>query len=270
MTAPKCGWYFHLVRRSGHDERSAIPEGAAVLHLGTDRHRSVRLEWNLWSHGCRVSLDLDALHDNDATIAIAMPPVAVYLTVPVPQSLFRGLGIEYRAGRDLADRMRSIGLRVHDWKVWWSLWERQHEWRRSDPWWMRGTIDPIALLFGEQKPSARHLCTARVEIPMPEGSYPASIEWHERMLTRPRWPFRGPAPMAVNWLSYTITPDRPIGFPGKGENSWDCGDDALHSQSGSALTDADAIGAVVASVLRTRQKRGGSLRFAPSERGVAA
>ena len=54
-----------------------------------------------------------------------------------------------------------------------------------------------------------------------------------------------------------ITPDTPIPHPGKGENSWDCGEDAIHSLTCQASTTHDAVGEIVKAVLRSRYRYGG-------------
>jgi hypothetical protein len=54
-----------------------------------------------------------------------------------------------------------------------------------------------------------------------------------------------------------ITPDTPIPFPGKGENSWDCGEDATHSMTCNATNEQEAVAKLVASVLNDRYRHGG-------------
>jgi hypothetical protein len=49
----------------------------------------------------------------------------------------------------------------------------------------------------------------------------------------------------------------PVPFPGKGENSWDCGEDATHGYYGPAASIEDAVGNLVTSTLKRRRKYGG-------------
>jgi hypothetical protein len=56
----------------------------------------------------------------------------------------------------------------------------------------------------------------------------------------------------------------PIPHPGKGENSYDCEDDATYSLTTEARNEAEAIGAMVATVMRSRQKYGG-LNWQPKQ-----
>lgn len=67
--------------------------------------------------------------------------------------------------------------------------------------------------------------TATAIVSMPEGSYPATFKASRVRWQRPRW-FRAP------WVwRCEIEVEGGIGVPGKGENSWDCGDDAIYSMS---------------------------------------
>jgi hypothetical protein len=49
----------------------------------------------------------------------------------------------------------------------------------------------------------------------------------------------------------------PVPFPGKGENSWDCGEDASYGFGCAAETLEEGIGKFVASKLRDRGRNGG-------------
>jgi hypothetical protein len=55
-----------------------------------------------------------------------------------------------------------------------------------------------------------------------------------------------------------ITPDKPIPVPGKGENSWDCDDDASYGMTCAAQTPAEAVAHYSASIQRDRQRHGGN------------
>ena len=53
-------------------------------------------------------------------------------------------------------------------------------------------------------------------------------------------------------------------IPGKGENSWDCGDDAYYSIGTPAATAMEAVEYAADRVLETRRRYGGS-SWAPSK-----
>jgi len=70
-------------------------------------------------------------------------------------------------------------------------------------------------------------------IEMPEGKYPALFSFNTYVWFRPRSPFRR--------IRYDTEVDIPIGIPesGKGENAWDCGEDALYGTGISGKTRAE-------------------------------
>lgn len=86
---------------------------------------------------------------------------------------------------------------------------------------------------------------------MPEHPYPATVRLFESTWKRPRWPF------ARRMVRAEIEVEGGIPHPGKGENSWDCDDDATYSLTCQARTAEDAVAKLVGSVLRDRRNYGG-------------
>lgn len=128
-------------------------------------------------------------------------------------------------------------------------WKREMEWRSSDPWWRKSLVLHVKdWLLG----SARHEVTKgakfEVTVPLPEGSYRAVAQPEVRTWKR-RWYVPIKRSESV-WLDIPGC----IPFSGKGENSWDCGDDGLCGIGGD--TTEEAIGNAVASVLRSRRRYG--------------
>ena len=113
------------------------------------------------------------------------------------------------------------------------------------------TFDPRPLdrLLGRVKCETTKGEPESVEVPMPEGKYPATLTREERVWKRPRWPW-----IKDRRVDYRV--DLEVGIPsaGKGENSWDCDDDALYGTGGS--TPAEAIGNAVKAALRNRANYG--------------
>lgn len=87
-------------------------------------------------------------------------------------------------------------------------------------------------------------------VPMPEGNYAATVTKETRTWKRPRWPWSSRVRVDY-WLE--ISGGIPV--PGKGENSYDCEDDGIYGGGGVTVT--AAIGSMVSSVLRLRQRHGG-------------
>lgn len=61
------------------------------------------------------------------------------------------------------------------------------------------------------------------------------------------------------WVTfeYVDPPVHVVPFPGKGENSWDCGEDAIMGAGADEPTPEAAVASVVKSALRNRRRYGG-------------
>lgn len=116
------------------------------------------------------------------------------------------------------------------------------------------------LLLGKERHELKHLTDwQEIVVPMPEGSYRGKVRIEQRTWSRPRWPWKRVRTAA------DIDMIEGVPVPGKGENSWDCGEDAIMGM-GSEPTVPDAIAAVVRSALRDRERYGGSVDWRPRER----
>lgn len=147
---------------------------------------------------------------------------------------------------------RTIGVRWFEGSLWIDLWNDPMESRSVDPGWWHITITPLDTLLGRTRYKETPIADERVIVPMPEGGYAATVKIFESVWSRPRWPFAW-----RRMVRSEITPDVPIPFPGKGENSWDCGEDATHSMIGAYETGFDAAMALSRSVMRDRVRYGG-------------
>lgn len=94
----------------------------------------------------------------------------------------------------------------------------------------------------------------RLELALPEGAYPVEVElWCERV--RFRWqPWRDRADFLA---TVRVLDGLWLPFPGKGENSWDCGDDGFQEVTVRATTYAQALAGAAGRVLRQRERYGG-------------
>ncbi len=221
--------------------------GRAWLYVG--RRLTFGFEWNLWTHFCRARLEVDGW-DGEITTTVALPPVALWFSV-------KGLPTKW-----LPRGKRELGLAVFAWAIWFSLWIDEDEWSPENRW-RRPVFHVDDFLLGRQDYSSRDIITERVVIPMPEGQYPATVRLFESTWKRPRW-------FARRMIRAEVTPDTSIPIPGKGDNSWDCGETATHSLTTPADTVRKAVVAMVESVLRTREKHGsrhgGGTSWRPAEK----
>lgn len=69
---------------------------------------------------------------------------------------------------------------------------------------------------------------------------------------------RPPAPPIDIQVRYELTPSPALPIPGKGENAWDCDDDAIFGMTVNADTLEDAARSLVDSVCKTRLQYGGA------------
>lgn len=126
---------------------------------------------------------------------------------------------------------RQLGLHIHDWALWWTVWKDDNEWSSTTPKWRQGSWHPIRDFKG------KHTCTWDVieteyfVLPFLEGNYSVKVEKKLRTDTWPRWFTR-------KSVCYEVRPGYekdgefisvPVPHEGKGENSWDCGEDGTYS-----------------------------------------
>lgn len=143
------------------------------------------------------------------------------------------------------------------WEIGWSdgaitlesPWVRQMEWRSSDPWWRkRIRLEVVDWILGRWK----HECVKGepfdVVVPMPEGCYRATATPEVRTWGRRFWITKRRESV---WLDIE---GGGIPHSGKGENSYDCGDDGLCGTGGDTVE--EAIGNAVASALKSRRNYG--------------
>jgi len=127
------------------------------------------------------------------------------------------------------------------------------------------------VLFGRQEYASVERERRTLPLIMPEGTYQADCRVTLDTWWRSRWPHW---PLTRQLERAQIDFDPPVGLPGKGENAYDCDDDATYSvttplKHGSLRATLDEI---ALDTLRKRQQRGG-LTWAPREgwpTGVAA
>lgn len=242
-------------------ERHGFWHGRAWWCLRDDEGRrsfplAARLEWSHGKLGFALTLDLDR-DDREVTLHVAVPGASYFATLcGLPPWLLKRLPFslgrtqyKYQGGN------RSTGIRVFDDAIWLSLWEDRDEWNSKDPKWMRATIRPLDIIFGKSKYANRVIEERDIAIPMPERMYPAIAKLEVASWIRARWPWR---PFSTVRTRVSIDVPGGIGIPGKGENDYDIGDDAVFGQTCVARTIEEGIGSVVASVLETRRRRGWS------------
>lgn len=214
--------------------------------LNLSARKTVRVELNWWTNFCHAGI---SCNDEGWTLRLAFPPVAIWITLqgfPIwrPRRTAKIGEVEYRLVDD-----RECEVNIHNWTLHIYPWRKSMEWNSRDPWWVQGiSFDIKRFVLGREE------CTLEVLeegipvlIPMPEGNYHGTVKIEQRTWKRPRW---------FSTVRKSASLDIPKGIPhaGKGENSWDCGDDGLFGIGGSTVE--EAIGNAVESVLRARRRYG--------------
>jgi len=152
----------------------------------------------------------------------------------------------------------EIGLNLFKGLLSWKIWSRSNEWHMDTPRWRGGSLYIPDFILGKRKYSSETIDEDRVFIRMPEECYHGNCRISRDTWRRSRWPW----PLILTRA--TIELDKPIPIPGKGENSWDQGDDAVHSMTMCATTKEEAALILQNSVLDTRKRWGWRDGRAPS------
>lgn len=164
-------------------------------------------------------------------------------------------------------------VRFHDRAVWWSFWHPKDSWTRGTPRWRHGSFHWWDALVGKAVHRSEPVGDpVEIDVPLPEGCYRARVGMTRDSWHRPRWPWPSVVPRATIDVISRPGPDGPyvpddgrpgyVPVPGKGENAWDCGPDGTFGMTCVARTVEEAIGHLVASVLRDRQRHAGTHRYA--------
>lgn len=232
-------------RKPGGRDGRLIRNGRFFLHFG--EFMVLSWEWNLWSRSCGTEVQVGMADTYQVMSHVALPPVSLFFTVESHKLfgwLFRRLIPDY--GK------RCTGVAVHDGSIWFDVWSKWGEWSAKDPWWMQFNINPVDVIFGKPAYSERTIKEGiPVEVPMPEKSYPGTVKIFESIWKRPRSPF------STRIVRTTIEVPEGVPFPGKGENSWDCGEDSYSASTSQETTAYGAVAGLVRDVLSRRERDGG-------------
>lgn len=146
---------------------------------------------------------------------------------------------------------REVSINFYHGSISWSFWTDPMSWSSLTPKWRQGSFNFVDFLLGRSKCEHHTIEERNVLIPMPERAYQATAKLEQWTWRRPRW-------FAKSFNRVTIDIPKGIPFPGKGENSWDCGDDATYGiATGPCNSIAEGVGVLVGSVLRSRVRHGG-------------
>jgi len=146
---------------------------------------------------------------------------------------------------------RKIGWSLFHWSFSWDIWNDDTGWAPRVPRWQHGYFAIPDFLFGRNAYTKVAFKPIPTVIPMPEGDYPATVTFFTQTWKRPRLPW----PKSQTGADVDIEGGIPI--PGKGENSWDCDEDAYMSIGTSAGTVEEAVQDATTRVNKRRERYGG-------------
>lgn len=223
--------------------------GRAWLRLGGGRMESYRTRtinpsWRLGRFRPHFGLTFTRGGcEEDYTFGLVLGWLSLYLTFSgwrayeaLPRSWGRTTGVIW-----FEDRLRL------EWNCDSSEWSNERGPKHGKEW----SCCPRDWLLGQSKYSREDLSVVAVPVVMPERAYLAQVTMHQDSWKRPRWPW------PKRLLRATIDVPAGIPFPGKGENSWDCGEDATYSMTCPAADPEEAARKLRDSVLLSRLRYGG-------------
>ena len=148
----------------------------------------------------------------------------------------------------IRDRELKVSIWFRNWSISLNLMSDETEWKKGGWKWY---WDIASILKGKSRVTKKILEERHIKIPMPEKSYQGHAILADWTWSYPRW-----FPKTIRRCEIKV----PEGLPhsGKGENSWDCGDDATFGiTTGKVRSIAEAVGILVGNVLEDRVEYGG-------------
>lgn len=223
-----------------------------VVRLWQHDDRLARAELYTATRFMHLYVQLDGIHEDQLVIGAAVPGLALWLgfnpSYAALRDWLRSLGSDRETGFHVyLPSPDNLDLRVH-----WRVHSPVGSWSKATPGWRDGSLNVHDLLLGRIDYSSKVLQEQEVLVPLPERSYRWKVQIVEVRHKRPRWP----------WDRVTVCAHcdalegEQIPVPGKGENSYDLDDDALHGMGCPASSVSEAVGAIVRNVTGTRLKRG--------------
>lgn len=221
--------------------------GRAWLHF---EHHEAHAEWVIGSVATHLGVKFG---DEGILFSFALPLLSLYVGLNGP-----------RFWRDYRKGQKEIRLSVHDWALWWNFWTDPYSWRSSTPRYRNGSFHVLDFLLGKHRHSERDLAWRWVSVPMPERSYYGAARLFESTWRRPRW-----FPKRLVRVEIKMLDGERVPHPGKGENSWDCGEDGTYGITCAAGTIDAGVGELVKSTLEQRSRYGGH-EWRPESGGALA
>lgn len=257
---PEPRWWRHMIREHETDPVAwrywrmfATRRQSGLYRWGTSRRADLELsaEVLIWhrKQGHGVGWSVTVCHDGDLKVAVHAGRIG---------------SMWLKAGHVLPNRLTPGGYRNRETSLvfgnggWprWMLWRPEHEWSSRWPWWLAFTLNHTAV-WGRVNHETTVDAEGEAAVPMPEGVYRATWKRQASLRRHVRWPGTWLDRVKPKASSTSVWVDVEGGIPvwGKGENSWDCGMDAIHGTGGATVE--EAVANLERAVHRDRKRRGG-------------
>ncbi len=201
-------------------------------------------EWDAWTSFVHAYTEIKPAFDGSssrATVGVACGPAVWF-----------GVGGKLVDGIRFPEHRRKFGFSVHDKTIFVDFAADGHDTRNNRHWWVIDkALHPVDAVLGRREHDERVLEVVPVVVCMPEGQYSGTCQVVESTWRRRRWP------IVERMVRTKLDVPEGVPFPGKGENSWDCDQDATYGQTGPWRTPEEAVAELVKHVLTRRARNGG-------------
>lgn len=255
----RCHWTNDNTREVGNKtvwKGSLLRAGRAWFHTKGHGRDLVHVQWILLKHKASWGFGVDWFDGDDqrdVSLSIRSPLLTFYFVLEniIPKRFASKHTWQHATGISWCEKSIMV-------QVWHSGADCYtcDGYRGSPKRWLGWleVISPADVLMGRRDYQEETISTHDAALQMPEGAYPVKISMQKWIWTRRRWPFKL---WPLIKLGTHIEAPNGVPVPGKGENSWDCGEDAIFSTGSSSTTVAGALASLYKSVMDTRERYGG-------------
>lgn len=197
----------------------------------SNHRKSISIETSGWkSHPSlyfRVNGD-----EGDCTFHFALG-FGIWITFEgfIPNSWYPTYKSTYTEGLSLYDE-RQLSISFHGGSFWWDFWvsENKSQYTKYKTW-RKGCWHIVDRIRGKHECSFKEVDRREFAIPFLEGNYNLLVIKKDRTDTWKRWPKKKMTSFEVKCGYYQDGEwiDKGVPVEGKGENSWDCDEDATYS-----------------------------------------
>ena len=156
---------------------------------------------------------------------------------------------------EMDGRKCKVKMDMKSCTLFWSVWADTMESRRDDRWYQRTHVIEMGDLFLGRR---QYTCTEiglkeEISVVMPEGTYWALAQRRVSVWWRRRWAIW---PCVIRKESCSIEIPGGIPFEGKGEDSWNCGEDGLFGVGSDGHDLGNAAETVARIAMQNRRRYG--------------